>query len=251
MAIFEPGSGYIKPIVLQDLNFTKGAEKQHVINRANNNRKSHRAKVGQSKAQAAASIGSWSTPMTPAFQSLDQLIRSLDAQYELLPNQLDWINFSLYLDPDWGLCANCVLPATGKKLYRQYNFNRNISTRLTVGTPVDAGEFCSLNGIEAYLFLNAPTADYDVIITSESIGGDWVVAQVGLALLNPIHKFPGASGFYSGPMTDATGQWYLAILAAMGIVIIPGNHDYTVNICPFATEGTPGLMQSMIIHVIN
>jgi len=127
---------------------------------------------------------------TPAFALLDQLILSLDAQFDALPDQAPWFTYAAAIADHWQLCANCNPASTGKKLFRQYNFNRHIIGLPPVAAPASYSETSDIAYIEMSLVIIPPAGSYIIISTDPQPTACLVTAQVGAVLSNPSILIP-------------------------------------------------------------
>lgn len=178
----------------------------------------------------------------PGFGSLDQTISNLDATYDHLPNQAEWELYAANIVGEWSLCANCQTGTGGKKLFRQYNYNRLLTQRLVVTSPLDNTEFSDV----AYLNATLTT------------GGGLNVTSIGWNTLYP--NYPGyviPTGPFKaqGPVLDQNsltagtyapntpvGEWCIQCFNATYAAPTTGpGTGYTFTICQWKNSGAPGL----------
>lgn len=181
MAIFKPGAGYTAPVVKTGLMFTNGAQGQPVAMQATTNR----------------------IRPTPQFSDLDQLIRSLDADYDALEDKSEWVAMAANIDGSWQLCANCMPDSGPKKLFRMYNFNRQLMGLPLASMPVDPTEvpfYESLNC--AGVFTGTPGTPFVILGPTPPYAGALYVIPQGYALNNP--KWIGDLSQFDTPLTGGT-----------------------------------------------
>lgn len=177
------------------------------------------------------------------FQSLNNSITQLDAAYELLTpaQQGEWITYAANIAGEWGLCANCQPDSAAKKLYRQYNFNRQAIGAGTVNVPIDATEICDGQfgncywqqaGLSSFVSYQgtAPTAlTMWVMVTTGQAKGNVVVPVSQAAFLT--NSLPGTADYNS----------FVTIANALGWPTPPPSSVAFPQCCYFTTNGAPGL----------
>lgn len=179
---------------------------------------------------------------TSQFSAMDALVSSLDAQYEMLPDKTPWVNYAANIDGNWQLCASCQPDSSGKKLFRQYNFNRSILGLSTVTVPIDDTEFAADLGLDAtwQQFQFVP-GSYVLPVAHPNTDSTFLIAQIGKNLGNPILEWKSAydSIFnYSGPAYD----WLTSIsLFLAGPFPDFGSDFVTWPYCTSTANGAPGL----------
>lgn len=222
MAIFQPADGYTQPVVVDGTRYQGNLAIGATAQTANNNRAASRA--GASASVKVKSAG---------FAQLDALITSLDATYDLLPNQDDWIAQAAAWDGLWSLCANCVLDLTGKKLFRQVNFNRALLNLPLLTSPTG--------------LVGPPDAEADAAlvatiggtITSAKFEGDggsgvlYFVATIGRALGNPTLAFDTSLWDVVIPGPSDLASWILTVVPTPGTSVV-------VPVCIYDSDGSPG-----------
>jgi hypothetical protein len=208
MAIFTGGTAAAVPQVANNTNFHVGAQGQGVVNGANNNFNSK----------------------SPGFQTIDALIRSLDAQYDLLADKTPWVTYAATINGEWQLCANCQPESSGKKLFRQYNFNRQ-SIGLSVATvPVDGTEFCHSGGTGWRLYSTLPLGQFFSTTDYVQVPGAWCMMQVGSTWTNPVLFLTPTP--ISNVYAHGTPVFDFLITQTIGT---------TIDACVFTPNGAPGL----------
>lgn len=222
MAIFTPGLGYVQPTVLDGTMLSVGAQQQPVATLATNNRHRSRSRIYRG-----------GTSTMPGFESMDSLILTLDAQYDTLPNQADWISYAAAINGEWQLCANCQPESTGKKLFRQYNFNRFLIGLPLVTVPVDATEFAAVTVFTMNWLPFAPGQPISLSADPATTQALYFVVPVNQQLANPAVPVP-----IPGATTIGAGDVGYAAL----LTIPPFT---TVQVCVFTTNGAPGLQMGL------
>lgn len=222
MAIYTPTAGGIPRAVVDGVMQSVGGQGQPVITTANNNR----------------------VNPTPQFSAMDQVILSLDALYDSLPNQAAWVAYALAMTGQWDLCANCQPDASAKKIFRQLNFWRQVVQLATVTVPpaVPLGGDPPAIWVEYYAVLST---GYSLI---SLLGGpDYsdfqLIGQIGLALGNPIYDGPYGAGpsWFPG---DPFYIWWVEILNGLGFdLTTPQVEVATVGVCCCHPDGQPGHSQ--------
>lgn len=185
---------------------------------------------------------------TPIFSPMDNLVTSLDAQFDLLPNQTAWNLYALSIAGQWDLCANCQPDTGGKKLFRQINYNRTLLGQplITVppGTapaPACAGLVVNMawNNINNWWFLTGGSLPAD--------DGVQVTARVGQGLGNPSYVLNSANNNQGHTVTPLV-TWCAAILTALGYVIGDGQHgSINVPLCCSSITGIPSVASNMLL----
>lgn len=200
------------------------------MQKANNNR-SH------SKNSVAKAISGSSS----YFQNLDAQITNLDGQYDMLRNQIDWVTYAGNITGEWQLCANCQPDSSGKKLYRQYNFNRSASGLPEISTPVSNTAYSAPMTFQV-------TWNYPGIGTGDNIDfsitahphPQWIQTQLGIGSTNPVFFFDGSTTgvFFPGsPQYDYfVGNWVKRFGHPSA-----GFAEFTFQTCVWDANGAPGL----------
>lgn len=197
MAIYRPADGFVGKIVVDGVMYTQSAQGDVQMVPATTNRGNKGAgTAGDSTPQAIGSTrpegGSASKAIgqgkvsSRGFTELDQTITRLDASYDVLVDQSGWIADAAEMDGLWNLCASCQPDAAGKKFYRQYNFNRLITGDVVVpDAPVITDFDPPVPGVYVYVTVLVPPV---ILLVSDGDQpyDEWLVAQVGLGLGNPL-----------------------------------------------------------------
>lgn len=179
-------------------------------------------------------LGATQTIQSAQFQTLDASILNLDAQYDALADQTPWEGYAANITGEWNLCANCEPDAGGKKLYRQYNFNRRILGLPVVDVPINDTEHCpsgnwsfAIIGTEDGFFNNGfnPVDTYYLI-------------NVGKAMGNPLLLLTAADI----PATFPPGSPLYDFMAGL-----PENQFLTA--CTMLPDGAPGKQVGVIVEV--
>lgn len=150
-----------------------------------------------------------------------------------MSSQAEWDAYAVAIEGEWQLCANCQPDAAGKKLFRQYNYNRTVTGLGIVLSPINNEEFSDARGISFEFFTTGiPAIKLGRLSGSGVIGETWIVAQMGKIMDNPKCFLP----------TGSVGQ-----------VFAPGSEIYdffdglapgiggTFTMCQFTVNGAPGL----------
>ena len=208
MAIYKPSAGGVPRTSLPGVTLTIGGSGQPVMWTPTTNR----------------------MKPTPAFSQLDSLILALDASYDALANKAPWLTYAANIAGSWQLCANCEPGSSGKKLYRQYNFNRSLLGLSPVSAPISLSESSDIHFVNLAIVLFPPWAQYIIVSIDGQPTASLITAQVGAVLTNPGFVFPsftadlnipeGTSAFDQLFATRATGAPYF---------------------CQCTSEGAPGL----------
>ena len=102
-----------------------------------------------------------------------------------MSTQAEWDVYADNITDGWDLCANCTRDATGKKLFRQYNFYRTLLGLPIVLSPIDNTEFQSPSGM--FLEWVPPNPGPEMILMTPGAWSHfgWGFYQCGQALGNP------------------------------------------------------------------
>lgn len=210
--------------------------------------------ANNNRSQKKGSMGKATSASSAAFLNLDTMIKNLDAEFELLNagGKSAWETYADNIDGEWQLCANCFSGDTAKKLYRQYNFNRMMSGLAPAATPVDNTEAaqCDLIAME-YAVAGSTVAGFALGNQNGGTVGDWWIANVGLALQNPVYQTTGVEDntvVTSGPWFDFIQDIWVAI----GVPIDPfiGTYVY-FQMCQWTADGAPGLQIQVGLYAIQ
>lgn len=230
MAIFIPGALPIDRTVTGTTMLTIGAQGSNVATPATTNRK----RPGRiTYRNGIAKVG--------GFTALDNLIVSLDAFYDALPDDSAWVTYATNIAGNWQLCANCQPDAAAKKLYRQYNFNRFLLGLTRADVPIDNTEFCEnrFGNVEQNYQAVPPWVNMNV---DPTLGFPfYAVANVGLALLNPLGEITAAAGAGNVNAPSPEYSFADAVTTALGLAASPGSHSGNAVTCFFMPSGAPGL----------
>lgn len=174
------------------------------------------------------------------FTTLDSSIRALDAAFEALPDKSPWITYALNINGEWGLCATCQPDFGAKKLYRQYNFNRQILGLASVDAPIDNTEFCDESYDTFDVDIRSPGGSMLCDNSSGTLTGVVVMASCGQSMLNPWVLFPpslpDATFFDPAPQW----QWGVDCCSALHMGGLPSGSERNAMLCYFKLSGAPG-----------
>lgn len=224
MAKFNPGPDFTASNVTDGTKFQALPSGTFVMQQANNNRGFSGYNVPRMK---PANNGS--------FQTMDLLITSLDARFEQLGNQAEWNAFAAANTDQWSLCANCEPDKSGKKLFRQVNFNRS-----QVGLPVETntavlGPFCQVTADNIVADQGGTGAPLQAIWDGSGSGGAYYVqASNGSKLMNPILLWNTAFINVLIPGNSTLWQWVKA-----NVKVLDGAID--LQLCFWTATGMPGI----------
>ena len=250
MAIFNPGTGYSQPVVVDGTLFTNGNGGGTQAKASTNNRSAGQTYANNTgRAGAAPPIRKGAVNTSP-FSELDNLITSLDATFETDADQPSWVTYAAAIENEWNLCANCQPDSGAKKLFRQYNFNRRL-LGLTIQLVAPSGApFADVGDIGVFWVIDDSTGDNFVSVDFDVSGNnDWLCIQIGKRLANPLFQLdPAINGvdFSSGPVYDFWTQLYLSCRS-----VPPAGSDDELDLfaCVFTTDGAPGLKSGTPIVV--
>lgn len=225
MAKFLPTLAVEKSFVLNGNMYYLAPLKAAVLQSANNNRRNI-GKATTGKAKNAS----------PAFDALDSQITHLDASYDLLTNQPDWVTWAVEMEGYWDLCANCAPEASGKKIFRQLNFNRSVLGLPALTTPPAFAPPAGLGDLEVNWASHQPPGFNFVLVTCSVSGPGYGILQAGLVDNNPVLDFTGTvSGiFFEG--TAEYDYWTTLVLLVAPTV----GQDTTAKLCWMGIDGVPG-----------
>lgn len=189
------------------------------------NKKNHKQNAGNS------SVG---------FQELNNQITSLDAQYDALANKAPWLTYAANIAGEWSLCANCAPSLAGKKLFRQYNFNRILQLNLVINAPVDDTATCA----DPQMFWIYDTTD---IVPTATIAGDvgwtapvWYTAPLGRGMLNPTVLVDNTTINIPQPAGTPIWVWMTEVLTLNGGILQPPPSPWQMVCCVSDSNGAPG-----------
>jgi hypothetical protein len=235
MAIVKFSGGIPPPSSSAGAMLTTGAQGSPVMIPTTTNR----AKTGRGTVPGALAP-------TPAFTALDNQILHLDAVYDSLPNQADWETYAANINGDWSLCANCELVLGGKKLFRQYNMNRQAIGLAVVTVPVLNTEY-SETRVDGFDWFGPGIGNswfcVGGIIPVPDI--EWLQFQMGRVQANELVAVTPANSVGSitaGPLFQAL-QAVALFLSTGGA--IPANTFLTIPACQFTDTGAPGVKQGI------
>jgi hypothetical protein len=163
------------------------------------------------------------------FRNLDSLIMQLDARYDALPTHVPWDIYAENIDGDWDLCASCAPEGTGKKLYRQYNYNRLLLGKEIVSLPSNVTETSpSPAATMVFVYTNGSLTSFEIGNTSNG-SPCYALANIGLAMNNPFIKDDWPEGVTQFSFTSPEFIWASKL---------PRPAD--VPMCFFSENGAPG-----------
>jgi hypothetical protein len=243
MAIFQPGAPDPSGTVNEGILYTTPVNGPPVMQRANNNRSVRKGPLGRASSASSAS-----------FLNLNQAIVNLDAGYELLPDKTPWVLYAVAIAGQWQLCANCAPDAGGKKLYRQYNFNRGLISLPVISVPIDPTATAASTALNIFVETLDGGATYTVTIDGiPPIVPCYVVANVGRSLGNPVWLID-ATQMNTGITAGSGYVWAMAITEALGLIGRPdGDYPLFIRCCYFDINGAPGINESneYLLHVFG
>jgi len=220
MATFNPASGFSQGSVIDGALYTLPPGLTPRMKTATNNR-GRGVVTGIQK--GAKNIS--------RFSQIDALITSLDATYEQLSNQADWISYAVAIAGDWDLCANCNPGSSGKKLFRQYNFNRELLGLAWVTAPIDPTEAAHASFVEVHL---SDSLNEVVVFGLGSLPDTWYIFQFGNLLNNPALLIPAPG---TGLVASPGSPWYDETAPFFS----PTGTTTFWPACTSADSGAPGL----------
>jgi hypothetical protein len=241
-----PANGNALRMQMANTNRSKGTPGQNAILRAKEGlRPKQPSKTApQAKTKQAASTkgtkGKRGVAGSP-FTMLDSTIVELDNTYDLLPDKTPWVTYATKIAGEWSLCANCQPDSGAKKLFRQYNFNRQLIGLPVASAPVDDTEVCDAIVSNGNWYPNALPTAMSVIDAFSSKPSFYVVATIGQALANPFIIFLTADSGVVQPVPNLYSAWLQEVMTALGIF---GSATSTVGnaaVCVFTASGAPGI----------
>lgn len=154
-----------------------------------------------------------------------------------MSSQLEWNDYALAIAGQWQLCANCAPDVAGKKLFRQYNFNRLLVGKPILLSPIDATEYASTE------FISIRYTDYQGLFPS-SVSLDWsppvsteiITAVLGRSMQNPFVDLTGltiVAAIFSGPAFD----WAVKVCTS---ICQPDGPAVAFKCCAQTQNGAPG-----------
>lgn len=178
-----------------------------------------------------------------SFKMLDTAIVNLDASFETLPDKTPWAAYAAAIEGEWQLCANCMPDGGAKKLYRQYNFNRQRISLPVVSTPTDDTEVC-----DAFLIGFRYDGTGGGLLCSwecspPPLQDFWCVASVGKSLTNPLIFLPKADNAVDQPGVTPLSVWLENVGKLIGIKFIGLEGTLSTAVCVFTVNGAPGLRE--------
>lgn len=224
MAIIVPSGSVPFPGSTQGFILTRGAQGQPVMVPATSNRK------GWSRFKSLKA-----TAGPQSFQVLDALILNLDATYDQLTNIPTWEAFALAGVLGWSLCANCEPDKTGKKLFRQINFNRTQLGLAWIFDPALLGPFCDVTAVNIIADEAGTGAPHDAQWVGAGSGGAFYVqASAGAILGNPILAWDTSQVNTVVPGNSLLYQWTAALVKVLDDAI-------DLRLCFWNPDGMPGI----------
>lgn len=152
----------------------------------------------------------------------------------------EWIDYNANIAGQWDLCANCEPGKGGKKLFRQYNFNRTLSGLAVVTSPIDNHEV-KTSAITAFNFAAASSPQFaEFGGSTATMTPTWVCAQVGAVMSNPLKRFtafPNGTHFLAG---SPEFEWLLGVWQRYGIPTASGSNLTQIPMCVWSDNGAPG-----------
>jgi hypothetical protein len=169
-----------------------------------------------------------------------------------MSTQAEWVTYAENIDGLWDLCANCGRDGTGKKLFRQYNINRYLISQPTENSPIDNTESCTQVNIgSAFVSYSPDNEIYGIIQSTPGDQDFYVVAQLGMALKNPVCLVRVADQGvqqFSGPIFD----WCEAVANFFGGLKPPPQFEsLTLYTCAFLPTGAPGYRNLYDFQIIS
>jgi hypothetical protein len=250
MAIFSSSLIVGTSVVLDGIKYEIEAGKSSVMQKANSNRGTKKKTAAKATEAYSGSPSNPNGQSSAGFQTMDALIRSLDAQYDALPNEADWELYAANIENEWSLCANCRGDGSGKKLFRQFNFYRSLLGLGTITVPLDNEAIgpsgnCDASGIYTplggWVFPSGQFVVYGAPAT--------MIAQVGLTLRNPL-----VTGITDeiGPFIPGTQEysfWLAVVEAYWPTLPAEGMYSMTSTVCICDSLGTPGVSGPLGIDI--
>lgn len=179
------------------------------------------------------------------FAALDRSIIALDKKYDTEADAAAWAAAATSLLGTWALCANCQPDEGPKKLFRQWNFNREMQGQDDILTPsalVDEQAFDFLQVICGY---SLTTGKLGVTLNFTGLTASvLIIAQVGSLASNPFTTIKATD---SGPVTTGGPLWVWAWAIADTLIPVhsllgPYNADFKFCLAdpggqPFTSDG--------------
>lgn len=242
MAITSPGTGPAPKVVVAGIMYTIGSTGSPIAVQATNNRKkgTRLAKPGKSgQAQGGYPQGQ---ALGPGFISLDNQILALDARYDTLTNQATWDELAAATAGTWALCANCHPESSGKKLYRQINFNRALMGKARTDTPPAQPPSqvtnASFLGYTHEAGVGNDNAFYNITDNTQDI---WCSINCGQQQANPLARLAGATVNTNFPPGTAIYNFITACIGFLGTLDNPSTGDIFPQACCWNDDGFPAL----------
>lgn len=229
MAIWHPAPGSVVNVVIDGVLYSKKTLNSPSVRQANNNRGRKTGKGGQSR------MGSSSK-----FTMLDNQITNLDATFDVLPNQETWNEYAGDVAGAWQLCANCAPESTGKKVFRQINFNRQLIGLSPLTTPPGSPQRWTALAMSAKMTVKLSTHVREATLGWASWPRPgWVVSQCGNVQSNPFYQLNLAER--GGVLKTGPGyQWCEDMVDQLGLdVSTVGGQTMAISGCTFDDAGNP------------
>lgn len=206
---------------------------------ANNNRKNIR---GGKKGRGS--------PTTAKFQNIDSNITNLDSLFDQSTSQDAWNDYADTIEGEWQLCANCQPESIGKKLYRQYNFNRRLLGLSVADVPIDGTE-CAEQG-SLYVVWHGYGDGTPTSVTWEVSGVPstcYLNPSAGMSGKIPLffnNAYAGGTYYAESPVFT----WINSVVAAVYGVPPPSSEPIIgLQCCTFTANGAPGITVTIPIEV--
>jgi hypothetical protein len=158
-----------------------------------------------------------------------------------MSSKAEWITYATNIAGEWALCANCQPDSSGKKLYRQYNYWRQIMSIARADSPIDNTEYATDGYLEFwYIDPDGVNPQNVYIFDTYEIGQDFICANIGLSTANPIWEYDSSvtnTHLYSGPAFDFVQKVVTTLGQDPGV---GGEYPFGCNCCLFTANGAPG-----------
>jgi hypothetical protein len=158
-----------------------------------------------------------------------------------MSSQAAWNAYALSIGGGWALCANCAPGVQGKKLFRQYNFNRTLMGLAIVDSPIDPTEEAGFSVTTVrWTDTDSPTVGIE---TSEPSRDCYLCAQLGLGLRNPFTLVTAAQMNIDLTPGDNVYAWVASIMPQI-LPTLPGTGQATyLRTCLWTPSGLPQFSQ--------
>lgn len=160
-----------------------------------------------------------------------------------MSTQSDWNAYAAAVGTAWGLCASCEPVYSGKKIFRQYNLNRQL-LGLPVSLAVPAIETicdCSIADLNYSASVGFPFPPRVLIAgTFPTELPFYIVANCGLGLANPVLKLNIGNFDINLDGPNPTQAWLLKVQTLIGQQPSAVASTVVVRVCNFYGDGRPG-----------